>query len=138
MLLRWLISTIGFAALKGDVAAMAGRAGRRGILYALAVLFWVSASALVLAACTVWLAGRLGTIAACAIVAAALALIGLGLQLGLALSAHRRRHVGITLPPSDLTPPVGAGAASQNGGVLGSLAIVAIVGWLLGRRIIQR
>lgn len=137
MLLRWLISTIGFAALKGEVAAMAGRAGRRGILYALAVLFWLSASGFVMAAGTVWLAGLLGTIAACAIVAAALALIGLGLQLGLALSAHRRRHVGITLPPTDLTPPA-AGAASQNGGVLGSLAIVAIVGWLLGRRIIRR
>ena len=89
MILRWLISAIGFAALKGEASSIARRAGRRAIVMALLALVWVTAGGFALGALAVWLSGELGVVAACAIVAAALAVIGLGVQLALVPGAKR-------------------------------------------------
>jgi hypothetical protein len=128
-----LISTIGLAALRNEVAAAAGRSGRRAGLYAVAAVFWLAAFGFLLAALTVWLTRLWGPIAACAAVGGGLAVIALIVHLGLALTARRR-------PPSDLglsslaglaAPP---GAAGAPGADIGVLAVVAVLGLLLGRR----
>lgn len=135
MLLRWLISTIGLAALKGEVSAMASRAAQRSFLHLIAFFLWLLAFGFGLAAFTVWLAGVVGVIWACAIVAGVFAAIGIAIQIGLALSKRRPQNQSSL---ADLAAPAAAGVAAQSGGILGSLAIVAIVGWLLGRHIFRK
>ncbi|MCR4282273.1 MAG: hypothetical protein NUV72_04510 [Bauldia sp.] len=138
MLLGWLISAIGGAALKGEVSAMAQRAGRRTILYALAVVLWLTACGFAIAAFTVWLAGQLGVIAACTIIAAALAVIGLALQLGLAFTASRRNERSVEKVLAALAAQAEPPAAVGEGSALGSLALVAILGWLLARQVSRK
>jgi len=134
-MLHWLISAIGLAALKSEISAMAERAGRRAILYVLIVVLWLTALGFAVATFTIWLSGQLGAIAACGIIAAALAVLGLALQLGLTLSARRRSR---PQPPSIdmLLAELGksAGGAATDAGPLGPLALVAVLGWLLGRQ----
>lgn len=134
-MLGQLISAVGLAALKGEAAAAAQRAGKRTALYVLAVILWVTALGFLVAALTIWLAGKLGAVAACVIVAAALAVIGLAVQLGLMLTSRRRRQSGINLSAPGLS------ATGQAGGVgsdIGSLAVVAVIGWLLGRQMTRK
>src|SRR5438105_3796774 len=91
MILRWLISALGFAALKGETASIAHRIGRSVMLYAILAILWLTALGFALAAFAIWLAGQLGAPAACAIIAAALAVIGLAIQVAMALSSRRRK-----------------------------------------------
>ena len=135
MLLRWLISTIGLAALKGEVSAMASRAAQRSFLHVIAFLLFLLAFGFGLAAFTVWLSGVVGVIWACAIVAGIFAVIGIGIQIGLAMTKRRQQNQPSL---SGLAAPAAAGVAAQSGGFLGSLAIIAIVGWLLGRQIFRK
>jgi hypothetical protein len=131
-MLARLISTVGLSALRREVAASVGRAGRRVGLYVAAAVLWLAASAFLLAALSAWLAGQLGTIAALAIVGGALAAIALIVHLGLVLSAHRRARPDYGEAIAGLT---GTGGSSAGPGAdLGALAIVALVGWLLGRQ----
>jgi hypothetical protein len=135
MLFRWLISTIGLAALKGEVSAMASRAAQRSFLHVIAFLLFVLAFGFALAAFTIWLAGVVGVIYACAIVAAVFAVVGIAIQISLAMTKRRPQSAS---PLADLAGPAAAGVAAQSGGILGSLAIVAIVGWLLGRQLFRK
>lgn len=126
-----LISTIGLSALKSEITSAAERTGRRAALYAVAAILWLTTIGFLLAALAIWLTGLWGPIAACAAVAGGLAVLALIVHLVLALSARRR-------PRSDFGATLGlstpAGAAARPGGDIGALAIVAVVGWLLGRR----
>ncbi len=136
-MLRWLISTVGLAALQGEVSAAVRRAVRRALLGALAVLLWLVALGFAVATFIIWLSGELGPIAACGIVAAALAIGGLVVQFVLAMSASRRRRERPPSPLSDLA----AGFDGKPGagvGTLGSMVIVAVAGYLLGRGIFRR
>src|SRR5690606_42126201 len=91
MLLRWLISAIGFATLKDEARQFAGRLARNLALAAAIAVLWVIAFGFGLAALTIWLADVLGAAAACTIIAAALARRGLALQLTLPLTNRQPR-----------------------------------------------
>jgi hypothetical protein len=132
-----LISTIGLSALGNEVADAAGRTGRRAGLYVAAGVLWLTALGFLLAALTIWLTSLWGAIAACAAVAGALAVIALVLHLVIAMSARRRPQADFSALLAGLSAPAGP-SAGPGGGDLGALAIVALVGWLLGRRITGR
>jgi hypothetical protein len=135
-----LISGLGFAALKNEAAAMAERAGKRAALYTLAGILWLVALGYLVAAFTIWLSSELGAIAACAIVAAALAAVGLILQVSLAMTAKRRKRaeVSVSIPGFTATDTAPGGSASGSGGDIGALAFVAVIGWLLGRQMTKK
>ncbi len=136
MLLRWLLSTIGLAALKGEITAFAKRAGRCALLVAIAGVCWLIAFGFALGALVVWLSSKVGPIGACGIVAAAFIVLALVLQLALTLTANLRRDD----PPSPLAGLTGLeeGGLGASAGSLGSMVIVAVAGYLIGRRIFRR
>ena len=135
MLLRWLISVIGLAALKGEVWAIAGRVTIRALLTALVFVLWLTASGFAVAALAIWLAAKLGVIVACAIVAAGLALTGLAIEFGLMLNA--RRHRSRTTKVLQGAIPRPAGSLHRDLGRLGSMAIIAVAGYLLSRQLFR-
>ena len=68
------------------------------------------------------------------LIAGVLIVVGVAIQVGLALTA-RRRTPAATDPLAGLGGSAAAGAAVQAaGGTVGSLALIAIIGWLLGRQ----
>jgi hypothetical protein len=100
-------------------------------------LVWVTAGGFALGALAVWLSGELGVVAACAIIAAGLAAIGLGIQLALVLGARRKAQSGLNLPLADLASS-GNGALFPDDADLSSMAFVGIVGYLLARQLFRR
>ena len=135
MLLRRLISAIGLAALKGEVSAILQRATRRALLMTIVLLLWLATFGFTIATLAVWLSAELGPIAACGIIAAGFAVVGLAIQVCLALSARRRRRARVPPGPRVATNP--GGSPNANAGNLGALAIVAVAGYLLGRRLFR-
>jgi hypothetical protein len=138
MLLRWLISAIGFATLKGEVSQAVGRAARRAVLAAVAGILWLIALGFALAALAVWLSDVLGAAAACAIIAGGLAVIGLALQLVLAMSGKRKPP-----PPAPPFSGTGSGAAGVEGTPfegqnLTSIALIGVIGYLIGRQMFRK
>jgi len=131
MLLRWLISAVGFAALKGEMSAMVRRASLRAGLTLFVILLWLGAFGFAVAALAVWLAAELGVIAACGILAAGFLVVGLVIQIALAISARKHARAPIRMPLST------DGQAPDISG-LGSLAIVGIAGFLLGRLLFRK
>jgi hypothetical protein len=136
MILRWLISAIGFAALKGEALAVARNVGRHATLVALLALVWLASLGFALGSLAVWLSHELGVVAACAIIAAGLAVIGLGIQLALMLSARRKPSGGFKSPLGEIASN-GIGAALPGGANVGAMAVVAIAGYLLGRQLLR-
>jgi hypothetical protein len=135
-MLRWLISAVGFAALKGEAQAAIQRTTRRIFLYLVAMMLWVAAFGFAVAALAVWLSDKLGPIAACAIIAGAFAVVGLIIVAVLAAGDRRRAE-----RPGSPLPNLAATAASApipDIGTLGTLAAVGIVGVLLGRWLFRR
>ena len=137
MILRWLISAIGFAAIKGEATSIARRAGRGARVMALLALTWVTAFGFGLTALTVWLSAEVGVAAACAIVAGALAVIGLVVQVAMALRSQKKSEPGLSLPFPGLTASPD-GAPSRDTSNLGAMAMVGIAGYLLGRQLFRR
>jgi uncharacterized membrane protein (DUF485 family) len=133
-MLRWLISTIGVTALKGEVSAMVKRASRRAALAAVAFLLWLIAFGFALAAFVLWLSAQVGAIAACGIVAGIFAVLGIGIQIGLAIGGRRRTETRSPLAglAAGLDKELGV-----NAGSLGSMVVVALAGYLLGRRLFR-
>ena len=134
MSLGSIISGLGFAALKGEVSAAAERAGKRAGLYVLLGVLWLAALGFLFAALTIWLTQMFGGIAACAIIAAALAVLGLIVQVVLMMGARKRparSEVNLNIPGLNATA---SGAPTD----IGALAVVAIVGWLIGRQMTRK
>lgn len=128
---RWVVSSIGLAVLKGEVSAMAQRAARRGALYAVMLILWLFALGFALLAFTVWLSTVVGVIWACVILAGIFALLAVVMQVSLNLTKNRPAETA-----SPLAGIAGATAAATGGGnFLGALAIVGVLGWLLGRQL---
>lgn len=136
MILRWLISAIGFAALKGEASKLARGVGRRAAIVVLLALVWMTAIGFALGSLTAWLSHELGVVAACAIIAAGLAVIGLGVQLALMLSARRKPSGGFKSPLGEIGSN-GIGAPLPGGATLSAIAVVAIAGYLLGRQLFR-
>jgi hypothetical protein len=136
-MLRWLISAIGFAALKGEVSAMVQRAAQRAVLMVIVLLLWLGAFSFALAALAVWLSSELGPIAAYGIIAGGFAVIGIAIQVGLAISARNRKKAAPKMSIPGFT--TGAdGTQTPDIANLGSMAVVAIAAFLLGRQIFRK
>ena len=135
MILRWLISAIGFAAVKGEASSAAHRFGNRALLFALLALLWATAFGLALATLTVWLSSLVGVAAACGIAAAGVAIAGLIVQVAM-IVGNRRDRQSLNLPfPGLATNP--DGTPPFDSASLGSMAVVAIAGYLLGRQLFR-
>lgn len=134
-MLARLASTIALSALRDDMSAMAGRAGKRAAFHAVAAVLWLTAFGFLVAALAIWLNRIVDPILAYAILAAGLAVVALLVHLGLALSGRRRPRSDFGAILAGLTAPAGSssGASAGPGGDIGALAVVAVIGWLLGR-----
>jgi hypothetical protein len=136
MILRWLISAIGFAALKGEASNLARGVGRRAAVLALLAAVWLAAIGFALGSLVVWLSHEFGIAAACAIMAAGLAVIGFGVQLAVVLSARRKPSGALKFPLGEIRSN-GIGAALPGGTNVSAMAVVAIAGYLLGRQLFR-
>ena len=128
-MLRWLISTAGAGFLQGEVKERLRRAGRRAGLMAVVVVLWLAALGFAVAAFMTWLSEKLGPIEACGIVAAALAVVAIIVQITLRLSRGRPSHVKARAPLADL----GLGEELSSASPIGMVAVIALLGYLLGR-----
>ena len=124
MILRWLISAIGLAALKGEASTLARNVGRRAAVVVLLALVWVTAIGFALGSLTVWLSHEFGVVAACGIIAAGLAVIGLGVQLAVVLSARRKPSGGFKFPLDEISSN-GSGTPLPGSANLSAMAVVA-------------
>jgi hypothetical protein len=139
MLLRWLISAIGFAALKGEVSGMVQRAARRAVLLLVVLVLWFAAFGFAIAALAVWLASELGVLPALGIMAGIFVAIAIAIHLILAADARKKppRPAATAVPfPGLSTGPDGKTNLDMTN--LGSLTIVAVAGFLLGRQIFRK
>lgn len=135
-----LLSALGIAAVKAEAKATARRVGRRMALGGATLVLLILAFGFGLAAFTVWLAGQVGTIWALVIVAAGALVLAGAVQTVAALTDGSRRR----RPPPP--PPVFAAAAGEESGeapppagsVLGSLAVVGLVGFILAQKLFKR
>jgi hypothetical protein len=116
----------GLAALKREAAAAARATALRVALTALAIVLWMLVLGYLIATFTIWLAGVVGAIYACLIVAAFFALIALVLHLVAAGIARRRHHWNLKaeMPSFD--------GIDQT--TLGALAVAALAGFFVGNR----
>jgi hypothetical protein len=133
MLLTWLASTLGMAALKGGASSIMQRISRGAVIGGVLAVLWLTAFGLAIAALTVWLAGELGTPAALGIVAGGLAVIGLVFQVVVTLTARREKPSGFNI--ANAFQPAPGSTTTPDGNQLGSMAIVAAAGYLLARQI---
>jgi hypothetical protein len=137
-----LLSTFGLAAVKAEARAAAQKFGRQAAIAAATGLLVLTAIGLALAALTVWLAGEVGTIWALLIVAGGLLVVAAILQLVVRLSDRRRpAYRAAQMPPPGFAgspfgaAPAAGGEAPPPGSVIGSAAVVALVGFLLARQL---
>ena len=143
MALAKLFAQIGIAALKIEARAAARRVTIHAVAGAVAGIFILVAVGFAVAALTVWLAGELGTIWAL-LIAAALFLVIAGVVLLAARLMTRRRRVlpvvdaAAQRATSTATPPSGERGGPTAGEELGSLAVVALSGFLLAREMFRR
>ncbi len=128
MILRWLISAIGFAALREEIR----RTARRAILATAAIVLWLIALGFALAAFTVWLATVVGVIWALLIVAAVFAVVAIAIQISLAVTARRRQPV--TTPLAGIA----AGSVMPELGAAGAVAGIALAAYLLSRQFFRK
>ena len=131
MILRWLLSAVDLIGLKGEASTMMRRVRRGALLVALVILLWLTAFGFAVAALALWLASELGGIAACAILAGALSVIGLGIQL--VLGARRKPN-----SRSNLCSPGQVFNTGAKTSAFGSIVIIAVVGYLLGRQTLRK
>jgi len=133
-----LLSAIGLAALKAEIRA----AGRRIAVAAISGLLLVTAVCFAVAAFAVWLAGEIGTTWALLAIAGGFLVLALIVQGVARLAAGRRRHrppPARPVPPSPApNEPQPADATIPPGSEISSVAIVALVGFLLARQMLQR
>ncbi len=132
-MLNWLISGVGAGLLKGEVSARLERVGRHVALTVLALVLWLVALGFAIAALVNWLAEQLGPVAACGIVAASFAILAIIIQVTLRLSRGRPRP-----QPSPLLSGLTGGEEFANAGPLGLVAVIALLGFLLGRQARRR
>ncbi len=122
---NWLISTLGLAALKGELKSFASYVGGQAILLVALLALAVVAAGFGLTAVTIWLAGEVGAAAAFAIVAAGLLAIVIALQVAITVRSRRRAR----RPTARI-----ADGLQSNEVAIGAVAALALAGYLLGRR----
>jgi hypothetical protein len=128
-MLHWLISAAGGGLLKGEVTERLRRAGRRAGLMAVVIVLWLAALGFAVAAFMTWLSEKLGPVEACGVVAAALAVVAIVVQVTLRLSRGRPSREKVRSPLADL----GLGEELASASPIGMVAVIALLGYLLGR-----
>jgi uncharacterized YccA/Bax inhibitor family protein len=141
-----LLAALGVAAIKNEAKASARRAARRMAFAAATGLLVVLAFGFALAAFTVWLAGAVGAIAALSIVAAGALVLALIVHVaGKAGEPARSRSYGAAAGPLGAAAAAGAEAGAEAGeegppagSTVGSMAVIALVGFILAQQLSRR
>jgi hypothetical protein len=126
---------MGVAAVKGQIAATAKRIARRAALTSFAGLLWLVVFAFALAAFTVWLAGEIGAVAALAAIAGGCAILAIIIHIGLAVTAKRRPRARLQ---AHFEAKADGQGAEADFSAVGSVAIFAAIGYLLGQAFNRR
>jgi len=147
MNLASLLSAMGLAAVKAEARAAARNVGKQAAIAAATGLLVLTALGFALAALTVRLAGEVGTIWALLIVAGGLLVIAAIVQIAVRMANRRpatyRRAYGPSPsftsnpgapPPGGVSFSATTGEAPPTGSILGSAAVVAVVGYILARQ----
>lgn len=134
-----LLAALGVAAIKSEVRATARRIGRQVALGAVTALLMLLAFGFALAAFTVWLSGEVGSVIALIIVAAGALVLALIIR-GIAMLSDRQRpyRTAAAPPIADTLAGEDAGEAPPAGSAMGSMAVVALVGFILAQRLFKR
>lgn len=139
-----LLTTLGIAALKGEVDRRVQRVVRQVAFGAATGFFALLAVGFGLAALTVWIAGELGVIPALCIVAGGALAMAIIVQIVAAATNDRpaRRPVRPLAEPVGIVserPAVAENAEEPpQGAVAGAMALVAAAGFLLARQLFRR
>jgi hypothetical protein len=128
------LGAIGLAALKAEIRA----AGRRIAIAAVSGLLLAVAVCFAIAAFTVWLAGKIGTVWALLVMAALFLVLMLIVQAVARLATGRRRRPPPPPPPGPVTAEPPSTEEVPPGSEIGTVAIVALLGFLLARQMVQR
>jgi hypothetical protein len=130
-----LLSAIGLAALKAEIRA----AGQRIAVAAISGLLLLTAVCLAIAGLAVWLAGEIGTVRALFAIAGGFLVLALIVQVVARLASGRRRYRPPPVPPGPAPEEAQpADATIPPGSEIGAVAVVALVGYLLARKMLQR
>ncbi len=142
-MLGQLLAAFGTAAIRGEIQSTVSRLRLRAILIGAAAAMWLLAIGFALAAFTVWLAGQVGPIAACLILAAVFAAIAIGAHV--AMIMLRRRGTPLTTVLSRAMAPLkqaadegATGSKPGEAASVGSLLVLAAAGYVLGRYLTDR
>jgi hypothetical protein len=138
-----VLSAIGLAALRIEARAVARRVARRAALAAVTGVLLLTALGFALGALTVWLAQLIGAIAALLTVAGGLIVIAAIIQIAGRMGGSRRKPRAASAPPpraASVRPTEPAPDADEPppGSALGSVAVVAVAGFLLARQMFRR
>ena len=131
-LLRWLTRAASLGALRREAKATARNAGIRVMLTVTAGLLWLLVLGFLLGAFVVWLAGVVGGIAACAMVAAFFAVVALILHAVSARMARRKHRWQLETQFPGLSKAVGNTSLDEK--TLGALVVAALAGFFIGLR----
>ncbi len=133
-----LLGAIGLAALKAEIRA----AGKRAAVAAISGLLLLTAVCFAIAALAVWLAGEIGAIWALLVIAGGFLVLALIVQGVARLTADRPRYRPPPARPAPSSPPPvepqPANRTVPPGSEIGTVAIVALVGFLLARQMLRR
>jgi len=133
-----LLGAIGLAALKAEIRA----AGKRAAVAAISGLLLLTALCFAIAALAVWLVGEIGAIWALLVIAGGFLVLALIVQGVARLTADRPRYRPPPVRPAPSSPPPvepqPANRTVPPGSEIGTVAIVALVGFLLARQMLRR
>ena len=101
-------------------------------LRVVAGILWLLVAGFLMGAFVIWLSGMVGPIAACAIVAAAFAVIALILHVIAARMARRRHTWNLKTQFPGLAEAIDNGTLDDS--ALGALAVAALAGFFVGLR----
>ena len=136
-----LAKAVGLAFAKEQAEAAMRRTARKVALGAAMAFFLALAFGFGLAAFTVWLSRRVGTIDALTIVAAAALAVALIFYVIVALSERQkpvRRAAAMPPPVAETFADINVGSRTSTppaGSELGSIAVIALVGFVLARQL---
>lgn len=132
---------VGVNLARSEAKAAVQRAVQKAILGAFAILLVLLALGFGLGAFTVWLAREIGTIQALGFIALGFLILAAILYLIVRLSgasASRERFDPSPIAAALKAEPADGDSESPPGSVLGSLVVVGVVGYLMGRQMFGR
>lgn len=133
-------ASLGVNRARSEAKAAIQRAVQKAILGGIAVFLLLLAFGFGLGAFTVWLAGEVGTVQALSFVALGFVVVALIIYAIARLSGRKpdRRPEPSPIAAALNANPIDEGKDDPPGSVVGSLAVVAVVGYLMGRQMFRR